>query len=81
MHNLQRTQIYLAPEQIERLKSTSYKEHVPMSELIRRAIDHFLDRTSKNRKNSSDILVKSIGKISLKTKTASQDHDRYLYGA
>ncbi len=79
MNNLQRTQIYLEQDQIQRLKSASHKEQVPMSELIRQAINQFLDHG--NKKRAKDSLVKTVGKISLRTKTASIDHDRYLYGA
>ena len=80
MNNFQRTQIYLEQEQVQQLKIASHKEHVPMSVLIRQAIDQFLNR-KKSKGWATDPLVKSVGKISLKTNTASVDHDHLLYGA
>lgn len=81
MSQLQRTQIYLEQDQLQRLKSASDKKQLPMSVLIRQAIDQFLSRGNDNKDWAKDSLSKSIGKISLKSKTASVDHDRYLYGA
>jgi len=78
-NNFLRTQIYLEQEQIHLIKSASHKEGVPMSVLIRRAIDQFLNK-DKNRKWANDPLSKNVGKISLKSKSASVDHDHYLYG-
>lgn len=39
---LRRTNIYLDEKQIERLQQRSEKDHVPVSELVRRAIDVYL---------------------------------------
>ncbi len=80
MSNLQRTQIYLQEEQIQQLKAASQKEHLPMSVLIRQAIDKFLSHKTGQKKWNKDTLVKTVGKITLKTSTASVDHDRILYG-
>ncbi len=78
--NFQRTQIYLEPAQVQQLKNAAHKSQLPMSVLIREAIDQFLGR--KNTKGwANDSLTKSIGQISLKSNTASVDHDRHLYGA
>lgn len=81
MQNFQRTQIYLEPEQIQQLKSASQKEQIPVSVLIRRAIAEFLNVRVNNKAWAKDSLSKSVGRISLKTNTASVEHDRHLYGA
>ena len=80
MHNFQRTQIYLEQDQVQQLKVASHKERIPMSALIRQAIDQFLNRKIKAKGWAKDSLLKGVGKLSLKTDTASVDHGRYLYG-
>ena len=81
MHNFQRTQIYLEQEQIQQLKVASQKERTPMSVLIRQAVDQFLNRKLKSKGWGKDSLLRGVGKLSLKTNTASIEHDRHLYGA
>jgi hypothetical protein len=39
---LKRTNIYLDEKQLERLQKRGEKDHVPVSELVRRAIDAYL---------------------------------------
>jgi predicted DNA-binding protein len=41
---MRRTNYYYPPKQLERLKRLSKKTGVPVSELIRRAIDDYLKR-------------------------------------
>ncbi|MEY4882221.1 MAG: hypothetical protein RIS34_75 [Pseudomonadota bacterium] len=45
-HNLARTQIYLTQAQQARLEAASRRAAVTKSELIRRAVDQFLDQQS-----------------------------------
>jgi len=80
MSNLHRAQIYIKEEQMHQLKFEAEKEHLAVSELIRRAIDHYLKTQVKNINWNNDPLVKVIGKIKLKVTNASVDHDHYLYG-
>ena len=81
MDKLCRTQIYLETEQIERLKSVSYKGRLSVSELIRQAIDRFLERPSGKQKGRQDALASAVGKINFKSNNLSKEHDRHLYGA
>lgn len=45
--HMQRTNIYLAVQQLTRLKALSKQVGVSVSELIRRAIDLFIEKTNK----------------------------------
>jgi predicted DNA-binding protein len=42
-----RTNIYLKPEQMKRLRALNKKTGAPIAELIRRAVDRFLRGTKK----------------------------------
>lgn len=80
MGNFHRAQIYLEETQMHRLKLEAEKERLAVSELIRRAIDHFLNAKVKKLAWGSDPLTKAIGKIRLSVTDASLEHDHYLYG-
>ena len=80
MSNLHRAQIYVEEDQMQQLKIEAEKEHLAVSELIRRAIGRFLKAKTKNIDWDSDPLTKAIGKIKLAVTDASADHDFYLYG-
>ncbi len=80
MSNLHRTQIYLSEDQMQRLKLEGRKEDLPMSELIRSAIDRFLSARTKSSDWGKDPLTKAIGKIKLSVTKASVRHDETLYG-
>lgn len=43
-----RTQIYLGEEQKRALEQLSLREGVPLAELIRRAVDEFLEKTKQD---------------------------------
>ncbi len=79
MSNLHRAQIYIREEQMHQLKLEAEKEHLAISELIRRAIDRFLKERVKKINWNKDPLLKAIGKIKLKVTNASVNHDHYLY--
>ena len=79
MGHLHRTQIYLENEQMGRLKLEAAKARLAVSELIRRAIDHFLKGNEEKADWSKDPLTKAVGKIRLSVTDASLKHDRYLY--
>lgn len=79
MNNLHRAQIYIGENQMQRLKIEAEREHLTVSELIRRAIERFLKAKTKNVDWSSDPLTKAVGKIKLAVPDASVDHDHYLY--
>ncbi|MFH1259148.1 MAG: ribbon-helix-helix protein, CopG family [Elusimicrobiota bacterium] len=80
MSNLHRTQIYIDEEQMYQLKLEADKEHLTVSEIIRRAIKDFFKLRTKKIDWNSDSLTKSIGRIKLKSSDTSEDHDQYLYG-
>ena len=81
MSNLHRTQIYIEEDQMHQLKVEAEREHLAISELIRRAIQYLLETKSRTVNWESDPLTKTIGKIKLTVNNASVDHDHYLYGA
>lgn len=80
MSNLHRTQIYIEEDQLDQLKFEAEKEHLAISELIRRAIQYLLETKSRSVNWDSDPLTKSVGRIKLAVSDASMDHDHYLYG-
>lgn len=80
MSNLHRTQIYIEEDQMDQLKLEAEKEHLAISELIRRAIQYLLETKSRSVNWDSDPLTKSVGRIKLAVSDASMDHDHYLYG-
>ena len=81
MSNLHRTQIYIEEDQIRQLRLEAEKEHLAISELIRRAIQHLLETKTRGVNWERDPLTKTIGKIKLAVNNSSADHDHYLYGA
>ena len=81
MSNLHRTQIYIEEDQMHQLKVEAEREHLAISELIRRAIQYLLETKSRTVNWESDPLTKTIGKVKLAVNNASVDHDHYLYGA
>lgn len=81
MNNLHRTQIYIEENQMHQLKIEAEREHLSISELIRRAIQYLLETKSRTVNWENDPLTKTIGKIKLAVNNASVDHDHYLYGA
>ncbi len=81
MGNLHRTQIYIEEEQIRQLKLEAVKEHLAVSELIRRAIQRLLETKTLGVNWEGDPLTNVVGRIKLAAKDASEDHDYYLYTA
>ena len=79
MGNLHRTQIYIEEDKMHQLKIEAGKEHLAVSEIIRRAIDRLLETKARSIKWDSDPLTKAVSKINLTVSDASAEHDRYLY--
>lgn len=77
--NLHRTQIYMQEDQIQKLKQEAQKEHSSVSELIRKAINSFLQTKESSVNWKTDPLSKAIGKIKLNASDSSVNHDKYLY--
>ncbi len=80
MYTMQRTQIYLDTAQIQQLRLEAHKMHVPVSELIRKAVSRFLAESVSSSEWSRDSLEKTVGKLKLSSSDASTRHDDYLYG-
>ncbi|MFH1877587.1 MAG: ribbon-helix-helix protein, CopG family [Candidatus Omnitrophota bacterium] len=80
MSTLHRAQIYIGREQMKRLKLEAEREHLAVSELVRRAIDRFLKAKERSVDWEEDPLYKAIGAINLSVTDASINHDHYLYG-
>ncbi|MCG2711701.1 MAG: ribbon-helix-helix domain-containing protein [Candidatus Omnitrophica bacterium] len=81
MSSLHRTQIYIEEEQIRQLKLEAEKERLPVSVLIRRAIQRLLETKTRSVNWDSDPLTKAVGKVKLTVNDASVNHDDYLYNA
>jgi len=81
MSTLHRTQIYIEAEQMHQLKFEAEKEHLSISELIRRSIRYLLEAKKKNVNWEGDSLTKTVGKIKLSINDASVGHDHYLYSS
>jgi predicted DNA-binding protein len=47
---MKRTNIHLAPDQIERLREAAERKGVSVAELVRRAIEAYLDAEERRRK-------------------------------
>lgn len=80
MSNLHRAQIYIEEDQLQQLKLEAEREHLAISELIRRAIRYLLETKTKSVDWDDDPLTKAVGKIKLAVTDASVSHDHYLYG-
>jgi predicted DNA-binding protein len=44
-----RTNIYLRPDQMKRLKALNMKTGAPVAELVRRAVDEYLKKRAKEK--------------------------------
>ena len=44
-----RTNIYLRPDQVKRLKALHEKTGAPVAELVRRAVDEYLEKRAKEK--------------------------------
>ncbi len=80
MGNLHRTQIYIEEDQMRQLKLEAGVERLAISELIRQAIQRFLETKTRSVDWNHDPLTKAVGRIKLTVTDASVSHDHYLYG-
>ena len=77
---MHRSQVYLGEDQIRLLRLEARKENLSVSELIRQAIQLFLNRKTKNIDWDNDSFTKAIGTIKLDVTDVSKKIDFYLYG-
>jgi hypothetical protein len=77
-----RTQIQLTESQAKALKSIARKEGVSMAEVIRVAVDRFLQSGTSQKTESEQILLakEAIGKYSCDRTDLAANHDRYFAG-
>ena len=80
MSEMIRTQIYLSPEQHEKLKAHSKKSKKTMAFLIREAVDTYLIEEGKQPIfPADDPLFDLIGSADSGPEDVSANHDQYLY--
>ncbi len=76
-----RIQVHLSKEQHRLLKEKSRRSRESMANLIRKALDIYLERVEKdNHLPSDDPIFDIIGKGKSEVTDLSVNHDRYLYG-
>ncbi len=74
-----RTQIQLRDEQVVRIKEIANQEQVSMAEVIRQAVDHWLETAAPmSRKERWQRSMAVIGKYSSGLADLSENHDEYL---
>ena len=80
MRTLRRTQIYLKPQQARLLKQEAVSAGVPVSEVIRGALDEHLARRHSVADWQHDPLMKLAGFVKAPIRDAAARHDTLLYG-
>jgi hypothetical protein len=80
MAELHRTQLYIHETDMAELRLEAHREHVTVSEIVRKAIHRFLRIERDDITWEHDPLVKTVGQIELTVRDASEKHDEYLYG-
>ena len=74
-----RTQIQLTENQSDRIKNIATQEQVSMAEIIRRAVDHWLETAAPmSREERWQRSMAVIGKYSSGLTDLSENHDEYL---
>jgi len=76
-----RTQIYLRKSQHSELRDVAHQMHVPITELLRRAVDQFLKEARPPRKKKPRGLAAITGLMSSDVTDGSTHHDQYIYEA
>jgi predicted DNA-binding protein len=73
-----RTQIYLTEEQHQILSDLSNREKTPVAEMIRQAVDEYLDKISTKEVSNPLNNIIALGKSG--SSTGSVKHDEEIYG-
>ena len=74
-----RTQIYLAEDMLRELKLRADEENCTVSDVIRKAIQAFLQR-EREKNWDRDPLWDMVGSVAAEDGNLSTHHDRFLYG-
>ncbi len=77
-----RSQIYFKEEQYETLRKLSFKEHVSISEMVRRFVGNQITskKTPKRKKSAAAVLLSLAGLCHETKKDVAERHDDYLWG-
>ena len=73
-----RTQIYLTEEQHRILSDLSYRQKTPLAEMIRQAVDEYLDKISTEEVLNPLNNIIALGKSG--SSRGSVKHDEEIYG-
>lgn len=73
-----RTQIYLTEEQHQMLSDLSYRKKTPVAEMIRRAVDEYLDKLSSEGVLNPLTNIIALGESG--SSRGSVKHDEEIYG-
>ncbi|MBN1954002.1 MAG: ribbon-helix-helix protein, CopG family [Anaerolineae bacterium] len=77
-----RTQIQLTAEQSQALKELATEENISMAEIIRRAVDHWLQITrSVSMEERKRRAIAAVGQFRSGLSDVSEKHDEYLIEA
>jgi predicted DNA-binding protein len=77
-----RTQIQLTEEQAERLRRLAVQRGVSMAEIVRAAVDRYMEEVSATDEAQMDARAMAvIGRFASGSRDGSAAHDRYLYDA
>ncbi len=72
-----RTQVQLTEAQWARLKAKAHAEGVSLAELVRRAVDRFLEEGEGYEEKARRALL-AVGRFASGQREVSEAHDRYL---
>jgi hypothetical protein len=81
MGELHRTQLYIDETDMAELRLWARREHVSVSQIVRKAVHRFLCVERDDIGWEDDPLTKTVGRIELAVRDASENHDEYLYGS
>lgn len=74
-----RTQVQLMEEQAQRLKALAQEEGVSLAELVRRAVEAYLqEKANGGFAERAQRALAAVGRFASGLKDVSQEHDRYL---
>ncbi|MBW6394447.1 CopG family transcriptional regulator [Thermus scotoductus] len=74
-----RTQVQLTEEQAQRLKALAQEEGVSLAELVRRAVEGYLqEKGNGSFPERAERALAVVGRFASGLTDVSQEHDRYL---
>lgn len=73
-----RTMVYLEPEQLEALRMEARGARISLAELVRRALQSYLDGNRVSSATAPETYLKIVGLGSCGSPDVAEQHDRYL---